>query len=134
MLLFSLMFVYRLQLLISFKVSKMILYCCPLCVLALLVTFVMLEDWLLPCLVPDLVCICFVAILCLNNAMNCSLHFSFYFKDLIALPSVWMRAHHIYTERHVEDTGPIHLVNGVEEMISIFNWRYQVCMPFFFWF
>nr|POE78242.1 intron-binding protein aquarius [Quercus suber] len=30
-----------------------------------------------------------------------------------------------YTERHVEDTGPIHLVSGVEEMISIFNWRYQ---------
>ncbi|KAF3962913.1 hypothetical protein CMV_012631 [Castanea mollissima] len=28
-------------------------------------------------------------------------------------------------ERHVEDTGPIHLVSGVEEMISIFNWRYQ---------
>ncbi|KAM3685939.1 hypothetical protein ACJW31_11G157600 [Castanea mollissima] len=37
-----------------------------------------------------------------------------------------------YTERHVEDTGPIHLVSGVEEMISIFNWRYQVCMAFFF--
>uniref|UniRef100_A0A2N9IZE1 Intron-binding protein aquarius N-terminal domain-containing protein n=1 Tax=Fagus sylvatica TaxID=28930 RepID=A0A2N9IZE1_FAGSY len=30
-----------------------------------------------------------------------------------------------YTERHVEDTGPIHLVSGVEEMISIFNWRFQ---------
>ncbi|KAK7829792.1 rna helicase aquarius [Quercus suber] len=30
-----------------------------------------------------------------------------------------------YTKRHVEDTGPIHLVSGVEEMISIFNWRYQ---------
>ncbi|KAM3685941.1 hypothetical protein ACJW31_11G157800 [Castanea mollissima] len=30
-----------------------------------------------------------------------------------------------YTERHVEDTGRIHLVSGVEEMISIFNWRYQ---------
>ncbi|XP_040992399.1 RNA helicase aquarius [Juglans microcarpa x Juglans regia] len=30
-----------------------------------------------------------------------------------------------YTERHVEDTGPIHLVSSVDEMISIFNWRYQ---------
>ena len=89
------MFVYRLQLLISFKVSKMILYCCLLCVLALLVTFVMLEDWLSPCLVPDLVCMCFVAVLCLNNAMNCSLHFSFCFRDLIALPSIQMRSHHI---------------------------------------
>ena len=39
-----------------------------------------------------------------------------------------------YTERHVEDTGPIHLVSGVEEMISIFNWRYQVCIAFFFGF
>lgn len=39
-----------------------------------------------------------------------------------------------YTEQHVEDTGPIHLVSGVEEMISIFNWRYQVCMAFFFGF
>ncbi|KAG6679823.1 hypothetical protein I3842_13G010800 [Carya illinoinensis] len=28
-----------------------------------------------------------------------------------------------YTERHVEDTGPIHLVSSVDEMISIFNWR-----------
>ena len=35
-----------------------------------------------------------------------------------------------YTERHVEDTGPIHLVSGVEEMISIFNWRFQVCLSF----
>ena len=92
------MFVYRLQLLISFKVSKMILYCCLLCVLALLVTFVMLEDWLSPCLVPDLVCMCFVAVLYLNNAMNCSLHFSFCFRDLIALPSIWMRAHHIQND------------------------------------
>lgn len=30
-----------------------------------------------------------------------------------------------YTERNVDDTGPIHLVSGVEEMISIFQWRYQ---------
>ncbi|XP_059437820.1 uncharacterized protein LOC132170745 [Corylus avellana] len=30
-----------------------------------------------------------------------------------------------YTERRVEDTGPIHLVSSVDEMISIFNWRYQ---------
>ena len=94
MLLFSLMFVYRLQLLISFKVSKMILYCCLLCVLALLVTFMMLEEWLLPCLMPDLVCLCFVTVLYLNNAMNCSLHFSFCFRDLIALPSIWIGAHH----------------------------------------
>jgi intron-binding protein aquarius len=33
-----------------------------------------------------------------------------------------------YTKRHVEDTGPIHLVSGVEEMISIFNGRFQVCL------
>ena len=36
-----------------------------------------------------------------------------------------------YTERRVEDTGPIHLVSSVDEMISIFNWRYQVCLSFF---
>ncbi|KAB1227544.1 Intron-binding protein aquarius [Morella rubra] len=30
-----------------------------------------------------------------------------------------------YTERPVEDTGPTHLVSGVEEMASIFNWRWQ---------
>nr|POE75211.1 intron-binding protein aquarius [Quercus suber] len=30
-----------------------------------------------------------------------------------------------YTERHVEDTRPIHLVSGVEEMISIFNWSME---------
>lgn len=31
-----------------------------------------------------------------------------------------------YTERHVEDTGPMHLVSGVEEMISIYQQLYQV--------
>lgn len=31
-----------------------------------------------------------------------------------------------YTERHVEDTGPVHLVSGVEEMISIYQQLYQV--------
>ncbi|XP_062173985.1 uncharacterized protein LOC133879426 [Alnus glutinosa] len=30
-----------------------------------------------------------------------------------------------YTERCVEDTEPIHLVSSVDEMINIFNWRYQ---------
>ncbi|KAH7528063.1 hypothetical protein FEM48_Zijuj05G0031900 [Ziziphus jujuba var. spinosa] len=30
-----------------------------------------------------------------------------------------------YTERHVEDTGPMHLVSGVEEMISIYQQLYQ---------
>jgi intron-binding protein aquarius len=36
-----------------------------------------------------------------------------------------------YTERCVEDTEPIHLVSSVDEMINIFNWRYQVCLSFF---
>lgn len=31
-----------------------------------------------------------------------------------------------YTERPVADTGPVHLVNGVDEMISIYQELYQV--------
>lgn len=32
-----------------------------------------------------------------------------------------------YTERLVEDTGPIHLVSGIEEISSIIEELYQVC-------
>lgn len=71
--------------LINFKVSKMISFCCLLCVLDLWVTFVMLEDWLLLCPVLGLVCMSFVDVLCLNNAMSCSLLFGFCFRDLINL-------------------------------------------------
>ncbi|XAR61581.1 hypothetical protein NMG60_11016039 [Bertholletia excelsa] len=57
---------------ISSKGSKMILFYCLLCVLVLWVTCVMLEDWLLPCLVLDLGFMFFVAVLCLSNVMNFS--------------------------------------------------------------
>lgn len=33
-----------------------------------------------------------------------------------------------YTERLVEHTGPIHLVSGIEEMSSIIEGLYQVCL------
>lgn len=37
-----------------------------------------------------------------------------------------------FTDRHVEDTGPIHLVSSTEEMGSIVNFKlhqvYQVCL------
>lgn len=33
------------------------------------------------------------------------------------------------TERHVEDTGPMHLVSSVDEMIGIYQQLYEVCLP-----
>lgn len=34
-----------------------------------------------------------------------------------------------HTERHVEETGPVHLVSSVDEMISIYQQLYAVCFP-----
>lgn len=81
----SCLFMRRLQQLISFKGSRMILFCFLLYVLALWVTFVMLEDWLLPCLVLDLDFMFSADVLYLNNATNCNLHFNFCFRDQTTL-------------------------------------------------
>ena len=67
------------------QANKMISFCFLLFVLALSVTFVMLEDWWLPCLVLALAYMSFVAILCLNNVMNSSLLSTCCFRDLIIL-------------------------------------------------
>ena len=34
-----------------------------------------------------------------------------------------------HTERHVGETGPVHLVSSVDEMISIYQQLYAVCFP-----
>ena len=37
-----------------------------------------------------------------------------------------------YTERRVEDTGPVHLVSSVDEIIAIYQQLYQVCLYFLY--
>lgn len=85
----------RLPQLISSKASRMILFCYLLCVLGSWATFVMLEDWLLPCHVLDLDSMFFVAVLFLNSVTNFSPLFNFCSRDLISWPWTWLRQHNL---------------------------------------
>jgi intron-binding protein aquarius len=34
-----------------------------------------------------------------------------------------------HTERHVEESGPVHLVSSVDEMLNVYQELYKVCFP-----
>lgn len=34
-----------------------------------------------------------------------------------------------HTERHVEESGPVHLVSSIDEMLNVYQELYKVCFP-----
>ncbi|KAL5565689.1 hypothetical protein UlMin_028853, partial [Ulmus minor] len=98
---------------INFKVNRMILYCCHLYEPDLLVTFVMLEDWLLRRLVLDSASIYFAAV----RKEQC--------YELQPTFQLLLKRPDSLAFNVVEDTGLVHLVGGVDDMNIVYQQLYQ---------
>ncbi|KAL5543684.1 hypothetical protein UlMin_007468 [Ulmus minor] len=84
----------------------------------------MLEDWLLLRLVLDSASYVFCRCSLFEQCYELQPTFQLLLKrpDRLAFNLTEVSS---YTERHVEDTGPVHLVSGVDDMNIVYQQLYQ---------